>query len=116
MGGSFNMMAEVGDDEGPTYRGAFVMGASVVDDTFDAMDDEEPVYRSLGLSEASEVPLPSKAWLHLSAEARVGSAERLHRRAPLHGLQNFPLATQGRKCKEQIRDVLGVQCGRVALD
>ena len=56
--GSFNMMSEVGDDEGPTYRGAFVMGSAVPDDTYDAMDDDEPVYRSLGLSEASEVPLP----------------------------------------------------------
>jgi serine/threonine protein kinase len=56
--GSFNMMSEVGDDEGPTYRGAFVMGSAVPDDTYDAMDDDEPVYPSLGLSEASEVPLP----------------------------------------------------------
>jgi len=53
--GSYNMMSEVGDDEGPRYRGAFVMGPVVPDDTVGDMDYEEPVYRSLGFAEPSEV-------------------------------------------------------------
>eukprot|EP00320_Phaeocystis_rex_P013927 CAMPEP_0119065564 /NCGR_PEP_ID=MMETSP1178-20130426/8349_1 /TAXON_ID=33656 /ORGANISM="unid sp, Strain CCMP2000" /LENGTH=400 /DNA_ID=CAMNT_0007047093 /DNA_START=88 /DNA_END=1290 /DNA_ORIENTATION=- len=53
--GSYNMMAEVGDDEGPRYRGAFVMGPVVPDDTVEDMDYSEPVYRSLGLAEPSEL-------------------------------------------------------------
>jgi len=53
--GSYNLMAEVGDDEGPRYRGAFVMGPVVPDDTVEDMDYSEPVYRSLGFADPSEV-------------------------------------------------------------
>jgi serine/threonine protein kinase len=53
--GSYNLVGEVGDDEGPRYRGAFVMGPVVPDDTVDDMDYSEPVYRSLGFAEPSEV-------------------------------------------------------------
>lgn len=55
--GAYNMMGEVGDDEGPTYRGAFVVGPVVPEDMY-PMDDEEPVYRSLGLEDESQVPMP----------------------------------------------------------
>merc|ERR1712216_697191 len=53
--GSYNLAAEVGDDEGPRYRGAFAMGPMMPDDTVDDMDYSEPVYRSLGFAEPSEV-------------------------------------------------------------
>jgi len=57
--GTFNQLDMVGDDEGPTYRGAFIVGNAVPEDmVFDAIDDEEPVYRSLGLADESQVPLP----------------------------------------------------------
>ena len=52
--GSYNSVGEVGDDEGPRYRGAIVMG-QVVDDTLEDMEYSEPVYRSLGFAEPSEV-------------------------------------------------------------
>lgn len=55
--GSFNVSAEVGDDEGPTYRGAFVVGPAVSNDMME-YEDDEPVYRSLGLEDHSQVPLP----------------------------------------------------------
>jgi len=53
--GSYNMMGEVDDDEGPRYRGAFVTGPMVPDDSVEDMDYDEPVYRSLGFAEESEV-------------------------------------------------------------
>ena len=53
--GSYNLAAEVGDDEGPRYRGAFAMGPLMPDDTVDDMDYSEPVYRSLGFAEPSEL-------------------------------------------------------------
>lgn len=37
------------------YRGAFGMGPMMPDDTVDDMDYSEPVYRSLGLTEPSEL-------------------------------------------------------------
>jgi len=71
--GAYNVMGEVGDDEGPTYRGAFVVGPVVPEDlVYDAMDDEEPVYRSLGLGDASEVPLPG-----LTKQKAFGDAQSL---------------------------------------
>ena len=53
--GTYDLVGEVGDDEGPRYRGAFVMGPVVPDDTVDDMDYSEPVYRSLGFAEPSEL-------------------------------------------------------------
>ena len=71
--GTFNMMGEVGDDEGPTYRGAFVVGPVVPEDmVYDAMDDDEPVYRSLGLADVSQVPVPG-----LTKQKAFGDAQSL---------------------------------------
>jgi hypothetical protein len=51
--GAYNLAGEVGDDEGPRYRGAFAVGPMMPDP--DEMDYSEPVYRSLGFAEPSEV-------------------------------------------------------------
>jgi len=71
--GTFNMSQDVGDDEGPTYRGAFVVGPVVPEDmVYDAMDDDEPVYRSLGLADVSQVPVPG-----LTKQKAFGDAQSL---------------------------------------
>ena len=66
--GSYNAAALVGDDA-PVTRGGFVVGEGVPID--DAMEyDDPPVYRSLGLNDASEVPLPK-----LGRQAAFGRAD-----------------------------------------
>jgi len=57
-GEGFDAAAQVGDGEAPQWRtGISVVGEGVPID--DAMEyDDPPVYRSLGLKDASEVPLP----------------------------------------------------------
>merc|ERR1712146_620049 len=55
--GSYNAQDELLIDA-PAWRGSMVMGPAV--DCSDMMSDDEaePVYRSLGLMDAAEVPLP----------------------------------------------------------
>jgi len=59
--GSYNASALVDPMDAPAWRSAMVVGPAVeVSDMMDYEDedDAEPVYRSLGLSEVSEMPLP----------------------------------------------------------
>ena len=69
-GEGFDAAAQVGDGEAPQWRtGISVVGEGVPID--DAMEyDDPPVYRSLGLKDASEVPLPK-----LGRQAAFGRAD-----------------------------------------
>jgi len=54
--GSYSTAVEVGDD-GPAYRGVGAL-PSTFEDEMVVDEDDEPVYRSLGLADAAAVPLP----------------------------------------------------------
>jgi len=63
-------VSDLVDDDGPRYRGGLVMGTAVPD-TSEEMD-QEPVYRSLGLADESQVPIPG-----LTKQKAFGDAQSL---------------------------------------
>lgn len=57
--GSYNVGLGAMDDSEPMWRGAFVTGEAVQDKSYGMEEEGEPVYRSLGLAEPTEVPMPT---------------------------------------------------------
>ena len=75
--GAYNAAVEVGDVDGPTYRGVGDLHTSHFEDEAMVMDeDDQPVYRSLGGGDAPSVPLPGlcrqRAQLDLREESAGG--------------------------------------------